>query len=72
MFAVGGEHDVAGPVAAAAELGVAGDVRNDGLGGGGGVEVARVIGDALDCGGCANVDVFGILGGVEGDAEGVV
>ena len=60
-------------MAAAAELGVAGDVGNDGLGFGGGFEIAIFVGEALDGGGVADVDVLGVgAGGVEGDAEGVV
>ena len=39
----------------------------------GGVEVAGLVGEALDGGGVADVDVLGVgAGGVEGDAEGVV
>ena len=54
------------------ELGVAGDVGDDGLGGAGGVEVAGLVGEALDGGGVADVDVLRIVGGIEGDAEGMV
>ncbi len=73
VLVVLGEDDVAGPVAAAAELGVAGDVGDDGLGLAGGVEVAIFVGEALDGGGVADVDVLRVgAGGVEGDAEGVV
>ena len=73
VFAVLGEDDVAGPVAAARELRVAGDDRNDGLDWSHRVQVARVIREALHAGGVANVDVLGVrAGGIEGDAEGVV
>ena len=40
------------------ELGVAGDVGDDGLGRAGGVEVAGLVGEALDGGGVADVDVL--------------
>ncbi len=68
-----GEDNVAGPVAAAAKLGVAGDVGDDGLGLAGGLEVSGFVGEALDGGRVADVDVLRVgAGGVEGDAEGVV
>ena len=72
VLAVLGEDHVAGPVAAAGKLGVAGNVGNDGLGGAGGVQVAGVVREALHGGGVADVDVPGIVGGIEGDAEGMV
>ena len=72
MLAVLGEDYVAGPVSAAGELGVAGDVGNDRLGGAGGVKIAGVVGEALDGGGVANIDVLRVIGGLERDAEGVV
>ncbi len=73
VLVVLGKDDVAGPVAAAAKLGVAGDVGDDGLRLGGGVEVAIFVGEALDGGGVADVDVLRVgAGGIEGDAEGVV
>jgi hypothetical protein len=72
VLAVFGEDDVAGPVAAASELGVAGDVGNDGLGSGCGVEVAGAVGDALYGGGVADVDILRVVNRIKGDAEGVV
>ena len=72
MLAVFGEDDVAGPVAAAGELGVAGDIGNDGLRRAGGVQVAGVVGNALYGGGVADVDVLRVVSGIKGDAEGMV
>ncbi len=72
VLAVLGEDDVAGPVAAAGELGIAGDIGNDGLGRAGGVQVAGVVGNALHGGGVADVDVLRVVGRIEGDAKGMV
>ncbi len=47
MLAILSEDDVAGPVAAAGELGVAGDVGNDGLRCAGGVQVTGMVRDSL-------------------------
>ena len=67
-----GEDHVARPVAAAGELGVAGNVRNDGLGRAGRVQVTGVVRETLHGGGVADIDVLRIVSGIEGDAEGVV
>ena len=72
VLTVLGEDDVAGPVAAAGELGVAGDVGNDGLGRAGGVQIAGVIRNALYRCGIADVDVLRVVSRIEGDAEGMV
>src|ERR1035438_9337767 len=72
MLPILGEDHVAGPVAAAGELGVAGNVRDDGLGRAGRMQVTRVVGKALHRSGVSNVNVLRIVGGIESDAEGVV
>ena len=54
------------------ELRVAGNVGNDGFGRAGGVQIAGVVREALDGGGVADVNVLGIGGRIEGDAEGMV
>ena len=72
MLAVFGEDDVAGPVASAGELGVAGNVGNDRLGRPGGVEIAGMIRNALHGRGVADVDVPRVVSGIKGDAEGMV
>ena len=60
VLAVRGEDDVAGPVAAAAKLGEAGELGDDGLGRAGGVEVAGLVGEADDGVGVADVDPLGV------------
>ena len=72
VLAVFGEDNVAGPMAAARELGIAGDVGNDGFRRAGGVQIACVIGNSLNGSGVADVDVLRVVSGIEGDAEGMV
>lgn len=72
MLAVFTENDIARPVAASGELGVAGNIGDDGLSSRGGVHVAGAIRESLDGGGIAHVNVPGVVGGIEGDAEGVI
>ncbi len=73
LCSVGGEDYVAGPVAAAAQLGEAGELGDDFFGGAGGYEVAGFVGEADDGVGVADVDPLGVgAGGVEVDAEGEV
>jgi len=69
---VTGEDDVAGPVAAAAQLGEAGELRNDLLGWARGYEIAGLVGEADDGVRVADVDPVWVDGWVEGDAEGEV
>ncbi len=69
VLPVGGKGDVAGPVAAAAELAAAGQV-GEGLRGLGRLQVAVGVGVADDRVGVADVDVFGVRTfRVEADAE---
>ncbi len=66
------EDNVAGPVAAAAQAGRSRECRGRWSRRAGGVQIAGVIREALDGGGVADVDVLGVGGRIEGDAEGMV
>src|ERR1035437_1760692 len=70
--AVFGEDDVARPMAAAAQLSVAGNVRDDGFSRAGGVKISHAIGKPLDGRGVADVNPLGCGSRIEGNAEGMV
>src|SRR5258708_33798487 len=54
------------------ELGISGDIGNDRFRRACSVQIPSVIGDSLNGSGIANVDILGVLSGIERNAEGVI
>src|SRR5579871_3533830 len=72
VLAIFGKDYVACPMTAAGQLGVPRHIRDDGLWCSTGVEIAGVVWNPLYSGRVPDINVFGIIGGVEGDAEGMI
>src|SRR6202007_1108156 len=68
IFVVLSENNVSGPVPSTLELGVSGNIRNDGFWGSSRMQIAGVVRNPLNGGRIADVDILRIYCRIEGDS----